>query len=731
MLQSIDVAEESKLLRRQGNALLRVNQPSAALACFDRALGLCPGDALTHNDRGNALQDMQQLDSALTSYNRALSLQPQFPAALTNRSNALRAMRRLDDALRDLDPALGIRPAFPEALNNRGNVLRDMRRLREALASFDAALALKPELVMAHCNRGNTLLDLDRPREALASFDAALERAPDDGEALFGRAVTLLKMRQALEQAVDCFDRAASFGIDRVETLVGKAAALSQLQRHTQAAACLSEVLSDGAASSERAYVRGSLVYSRLQTLDWSDYSSLVGSLERRVSAGLKVTYPLSLLPVTDSPELTLACARILVGDLHPAGESLGPQPIRRNRPAAGRRIRVAYVSADFRDHPVSHLLVGVLERHDKQQFETLGVSLRAGDGGELSQRITAAFDRMIDATVLSDRETAELLRELEVDIAVDLMGFTDGARPGIFAHRAAPVQVNYLGYAGTLGAEYMDYVLADEVVIPPGQERWYAERVIRLPHCYLPNDDKRAIGPAPSREQAGLPAQGMVFCAFTNAYKINPPVFDIWMRLLREVPQSVLWLRGMGAEARTNVLREAAQRGVEAPRLVFAPHVASMADHLARHQLADLYLDTLPYNAHSTTCDALWAGVPVITCVGRTFASRVAASALTAVGLPELITQSLQEYEERALQLAREPERLTELRQRLARQRLGAQPVGGQPLAARREQSPLFDTQTYCQHLESAFRGMLVRSTHIPATHAASVHSSLGSDSV
>jgi predicted O-linked N-acetylglucosamine transferase (SPINDLY family) len=455
------------------------------------------------------------------------------------------------------------------------------------------------------------------------------------------------------------------------------------------------------------------------------------------VSAGLKVTYPLSLLPVTDSPELTLACARTFVEDQHPAVESLGPL-IRRSRPAApmmpsvstapatsaaptalsvptapsastpARRIRVAYVSADFRDHPVSHLLVGVLERHDKQRFETLGVSLRAGDGGEISQRITAAFDRLIDATVLSDQEIAELLRELEVDIAVDLMGFTDGARPGIFAHRAAPVQVNYLGYAGTLGAEYIDYVLADEVVIPPGQERWYAEKVIRLPHCFLPNDDKRAIGPIPSREQAGLPARGMVFCAFTNAYKINPPVFDIWMRLLREVPQSVLWLRGMGAEARTNVLREAAVRGVEAQRLVFAPHVASMAEHLARHQLADLYLDTLPYNAHSTTCDALWAGVPVITCVGRTFASRVAASALTAVGLPELITQDLQEYEHRAVQLAREPERLRELRQRLA---------------AQRQRSPLFDTHTYCQHLEGAYLEMHRLKLHAPDLHGPELH--------
>jgi predicted O-linked N-acetylglucosamine transferase (SPINDLY family) len=287
-------------------------------------------------------------------------------------------------------------------------------------------------------------------------------------------------------------------------------------------------------------------------------------------------------------------------------------------------------------------------------------------------------------------------------------------------------VQVNYLGYAGTLGAEYIDYVLADEVVIPPGQERWYAEKVIRLPHCFLPNDDQRVIGPTPSREQAGLPAQGMVFCAFTKAYKLNPPVFDIWMRLLREVPQSVLWLRGLGAEARTNVLREAAARNVEAQRLVFAPHVASMAEHLARHQLADLYLDTLPYNAHSTTCDALWAGVPVITCAGRTFASRVAASALTAVGLPELITQSLQEYEHLALQLAREPGRLAELRQRLAGLRPGGQGLGGQQLAGQksagqRERSTLFNTHAYCQHLEKAYLEM--HKLHAPEPHGTGQH--------
>jgi len=271
-------------------------------------------------------------------------------------------------------------------------------------------------------------------------------------------------------------------------------------------------------------------------------------------------------------------------------------------------------------------------------------------------------------------------------------MGYTQGLRLGIFAHRAAPVQATYLGYAGTLGAPYMDYLIADAVAIPAGEEHFYSESVVRLPHCYLPNDDQRPIAAPPTRAAAGLPARGAVLCAFTNAYKINPPVFAVWMRLLRETPGSVLWLRGMGEAARTNLEREAERHGVGRERLVFAPHVAGMAEHLGRQSLADLYLDTQPYNAHSTACDALWAGVPVLTCAGRSLAARVAASALTAVGLPELITHTLGEYEAKALELLREPQKLQELRDKLARERRGA---------------PLFDTARFTRHLESAYLTM------------------------
>jgi protein O-GlcNAc transferase len=684
----MSAADAARALRKEATRLQQHGSPQEALQILERALALHAHDVLTLTERGNALQGLGRFSEAIASYDAALVHQPDLLAALLNRGNALRAMGRLEEALSAIETALRARPDFPEALNNRGNVLRDQGHLAAALASFDAALTLKPDFLVAHCNRGQTLLDLKRPADALATFEFLLRHLPDDAEALFGRASSLLQLHERLEEAAADFTRAGELGIERVETLVGKASALAKLQRHGEAAACLSEVL---ALAPDRPYARGSFMFSRLQACQWRDLEPLGERLIALVGTGRRATHPMSLLPLSDAPGLQLACAQSLVRDLYPENSTLGPCP-RRPLDSDGRRLRVAYVSADFRDHPVSHLLVGVLERHDRRSVEVFGISLRRPQDSPFEQRVRAAFDRFIDVGERSDREIAQLLRELEIDIAVDLMGFTDGLRLGVFAHRAAPVQVSYLGYAGTSGAPYMDFILADEIVIPPGGERHYSERVVRLPHCYLPNDDRREVGTVPTREKAGLPPAGLVFCAFTNAYKLNPAMFDLWMRLLRAVPDSVLWLRALSEEARESLRSEARVRGVEPHRLVFAPHVAGMAEHLGRLGLADLYLDTLPYNAHSTACDALWAGTPVLTCVGTGFASRVAASALTAVGLSDLITSSVAEYESLALDLARWPERLQELRARLARQRSSA---------------PLFDTSGYCSSLETAYRWM------------------------
>jgi predicted O-linked N-acetylglucosamine transferase (SPINDLY family) len=341
-------------------------------------------------------------------------------------------------------------------------------------------------------------------------------------------------------------------------------------------------------------------------------------------------------------------------------------------------------------------LLVGVFEAHDRTRFETIAISLRPSDESAMRRRVVAAFDRFIDATRMRDVEVSALMRELEVDIAVDLTGYTGDNRTDIFAQRPAPVQVNYLGFPGGMGAEYIDYILADAFVIPDAARPHYAEQVVHLPHCFQANDDQREIAEfTPSRAEAGLPETGFVFCAFNNVYKLNPPMFDIWMRLLRAVPDSVLWLAADAPNVRKNLAAEAMRRGVEPERLVFSPRIA-YPEHLARMRLADLFLDTLPFNAGTTASDALWAGLPVLTCAGEAFAARMAGSLLNAVGLPELITHDLAEYEALALELATSPARLAEIKTRLAANRLSA---------------PLFDTKLFCRNLESAYQQMWEKS--------------------
>jgi predicted O-linked N-acetylglucosamine transferase (SPINDLY family) len=339
--------------------------------------------------------------------------------------------------------------------------------------------------------------------------------------------------------------------------------------------------------------------------------------------------------------------------------------------------------------------LVGVLEHHDRRRVEVIGVSLRPSGEGVFERRVRSAFDVSIDASSLSDLDAALAIRDAGVDIAVDLMGFTEGSRMSIFAYRPASIQVSYLGFAATTGAPFMDYLLADEVVIPASMDSYYDEQVVKLPHCYLPTDDRRLIGVTPTRHAAGLPERRFVFCAFSKAHKITPTLFAIWLRLMGAVPDSVLWLSDMGGQAREHLEHTAERAGVSKHRLVIAPRVADNSTHLARLALADLYLDTLPYNAHSTACDALWAGVPVLTCAGRSFATRVASSALVAAGLPELVADDLADYERRALELASQPGRLDALRSRL---------VGNGTSC------PLFDTARYTRDLEAAYRGMQER---------------------
>ncbi len=466
-----------------------------------------------------------------------------------------------------------------------------------------------------------------------------------------------------------------------------RGSALLDLQRYSEAAQAFAGLL---ACEPERDYLRGRVLHARLQSCEWDGFEESSQDIAARIRAGQRMEIPFMGLAHLHDANLQLLCAAAYVADKHP------PVPGERGW-GGGEKIRLAYLSGDLREHAVTFLMAGIFERHDRERFEVFAISFRPPEDSATGRRIAAAFDRFVDVSGMTDGAVAALLRELGIDVAIDLMGHTAGSRTGILAHRPAPVQVQYLGYPGSMGAPYVDYIIADDFLVPPGAEAFYSEKIARLACGFQANDDRRAADPTPTRAEALLPETGVVFCCFNNIYKLNPPIFDVWMRLLSAAPGSVLWLAVDDPATRARLGQEAAKRDVPPERLVFAPRVFYAA-HLARLKLADLFLDTLPFNAGATASDALWAGVPVITCAGEAFASRMAGSLLHACGMPELVTGGLAEYEALALRLALDDGERAAVRARL-RDRVAA--------------SSLFDTDAICRHLEAAYAMMLERHRH------------------
>ncbi|HWY63221.1 MAG TPA: tetratricopeptide repeat protein [Rhizomicrobium sp.] len=663
-------------LANYGLVLGALRRFDEAVASFDRSLALVPENADTLNKRGNALRELGRAADALASYNAALKLMPHHADALNNRGVVLRDMGRLPEALASIAASLAVKPGFPPALNNRGNVLRDLKRSEEALASYERAIQLDPHYAEALSNRGAALRDLQRLAEALASFDEALALEPHHAEVLLHRGVVLREMRR-LEESLASLDAVIAAQPDHAEAFYQRGHTLQLLHRPTEAAASFERAI---ALNPGHAHATGGLAGAALQACDWTR----MAKAWERLQSGRAIVPPLTMLGYSDDEGLHHACAMRYLRD------RLGKPPQRPRGGAAWRhdRIRLAYLSTDFKEHATAFLAVELFKCHDRSRFEVHGLSIGPDDGSPMRSRLEQSFDQFHDLQSVSDRGVAELVHRLEVDILVDLNGHTFGYRPEILAFHAAPVQVNYLGYPGTMGADFMDYIIADPVVLPRDRQPFYAEKIVHLPDCYQVNDASRCSGGAvPSRADCGLPAKGFVFCCFNNHWKITPPLFDVWMRLLEAMPDSCLWLLADNDAARANLCREAEARGIAPQRLVFAGRVAP-GDHLARHRHADLFLDTLPYNAHTTASDALWMGLPLITCMGEAFAGRVAASLLRAAGLGELVTRGLEEYHTLALRLAREPALL-----RACRERLGD-----------RAALSLFDTGRFRRNIEAAY---------------------------
>ncbi|KRB86551.1 hypothetical protein ASE00_07615 [Sphingomonas sp. Root710] len=648
-----------------------------ALRELDPLMQIVPDQPALYNIAGAAYAGTGQLEQAITRYDRAIALQPDFADAYSNRGLAFREQGKALDALASFDMAIQCNPGLADAYSNRGILLNDLGRTAEAIESYDRAISLMPIFPVALYNRANALVKLRRYEDALASFDQAIAQKPDYAEALCNRGNVLHELGR-LKEAVDSLDRAIAIKPDYAAAYSNRGNVLHETRQLDVARISYEKAIS---LVPDDAETLGRLAFLKAHMCDWHTLRSLdIPALGIRTAA---IT-PFNMLALDDDAGRQLKRSRKWAETKY----TVRKRPSSRPR-AADAPIRIGYFSADFHNHATMWLVHSLFAAHDRSRFEIHAFSYGPDRQDFMRRRVIDTVDHFHDVRCLNDEAIATRAQAACIDIAVDLKGYTQDTRSGIFAHGAAPIQVAYLGYPGSMGADFIDYIVADAIVIPPDLRRHYSEKLICLPASYQVNDDRRPTdGKLTSRADEGLPEEGFVFCCFNNSYKFSPDSFDVWMRLLTSVDGSVLWLLQDNEWVVGNLRREARDRGVDPDRIIFAER-AVLADHLARHRHADLFLDTFACNAHTTASDALWAGVPVVTKLGNSFASRVAGSLLHTVGLPELATDSVEAYESLALSLASDPARLGVIKARLA---------------AQRSASPLFNTMAFTRHLERGF---------------------------
>jgi protein O-GlcNAc transferase len=636
-----------------GASMHELSNPDKAISCFDECIRLNPRHAEAFYNRAVAQHKLNRLDEAIADYRAAAGLKADYAEAFCNLGIALQARGEKDAARDSLLMAIKLNPQYSEAHYNLGKLYQDERRLNEALERYESAILFRGNHAKALNNRGVILHEMKRLDEAIGSYDTAIAVRPDYAEAHMNRGAVLLDMRRP-EMASESFSKALEL-------------------------------------SPEFECLLGTTLHTKMQICDWTGYTDLLQKLVTQLSQGKLASSPFEVLGLVDDPFLHKVTAAVYAERKFIPG----PLGVISSRQNATAKIKIAYYSADFHNHATSYLAAELFESHDKEKFEIYGFSFGPKKDDEMRRRIESSFTQFFTVEDLTDDEIVDLSREIGIDIAVDLKGYTRDSRTDVFAKRAAPIQVNYLGYPGTMAATYFDYIIADEFLIPASMRAHYTENVVYMPYSYQVNDSRRKISDVRyRREEFSLPEHAFVFCCFNNSYKILPDTFGNWMHILRAIPSSVLWLFEDSPVSTFNLRKEAERRGIDGSRLVFAQRLAPEL-HLARYRLADLMLDTLPYNAHTTASDALWAGLPVLTQVGRSFPARVAGSLLRAVDLGELITETSDQFITKAVELANEPSRLRDIKAKLERNRVG---------------SPLFDGQVFARHLEVAFEEMAYR---------------------
>ena len=613
---------------------------------------------------------------------KAVKIDPNNPSLHYNLAKALSECGRDAEALPHHEQVLRMASNNPDAWLNYGKSLVTLKHNHEALVAFNRALSIQPNYFEALLNQSAILNELKKNEDALAAADRAISLRPDFAQAWLNKGVSLKALNQ-LDAAIACYEKAILLQPDFAEAWSNKATALKDLKRYKESIAHYSRALE---ISSSMPYLRGEILHLRMKIGDWDNFDESIQKITQEIIAGKKVILPFAALALFNSEEMNCKVAHIAADT-----NSVALRPNVSSIPDdQNQKIKLAYYSADFRGHPTSYLMSQLFKLHNRDQFEIYAFSLlNGGESDAMRKQLMTYFDHFIDVENLSDQEVVALSREQKIDIAIDLGGQTMDARTAIFALRAAPIQINYLGYPGTMAAHHHDYIIADAITIPPENQSFFTEKIIYLPDSYQVNNDQKEISSRLfSKEELGLPSDQFIFCCFNNNFKITPEIFSTWMNILKNVNGSVLWLFEDNDYIKNNLVKEAEVRGISGDRLVFAKRIGQQ-DHLARHRVADLFLDTLPYNAHTTASDALWCGLPVITMMGDSFPGRVAASLLDAIGLPELITHSLEEYELLAIKLATDPAELKKIKAKLADNRMTM---------------PLFNTALFCHHLESAY---------------------------
>ena len=677
--------DTSQLLYQQGLAFHRQGLLDKAKQAYQQAVKFNPSHAPALHTLGVMASQANDPSFGLQLIAQALSLEPQNPVFLTNASTALLSLKRYDEALALCAQALSFKPDHISALRNQGLALAALLRYPEAIVCFDKALQINPKFGEIYVFRASALCELKAYTEAVATADRLLALQPDFFEAHLCKARALTAaMRYG--QACEALDAALILQPQNALAWLLRGLNFEYDKKYTDAVFSFAKAV---AFDPQLPYASGTLLHAKMLGCDWSDLNTLCSTVSTQVTDKKLAIYPFGYQAVCDDEASLLVCAESVTQDKYPHQTSSFLHP---SWPPHNK-IRLGYLCGEFREQATSILMTEVWEHHDKDQFEIFAFDNGWSDRSPRRARIEQAFDHFIDISRLPDREAAELIHAHQIDILVNLNVFFGRHRNQVFSMRPSPVQVNYLGFPGTMGAPYMDYLIADETVIPPSSQAHYTEKVVYLPGCYQPNDTQRIISKrAFTRQELGLPPEGFVFCCFNNNYKITPTTFDVWMRILQRVPDSVLWLLQDSPESAANLQREAAQRGVDAQRLVFALRMPN-DEHLARHAMADLFLDTWPYNAHTTASDALWAGLPLLTLQGNTFPGRVASSLLNAVHCEDMVCATVDAYEAQAIHLATHPDALAHARQTL---------VSG------KKSGSLYDAELFTRHLEQALKTMV-----------------------